>query len=258
MNYILECCCDSVESALAASSGGATRLELCSNLIIGGTTPSLALFQTVRKAVNIRIHVLLRPRFGDFCYTDYEKSILLQEARMFREAGADGIVIGALRPDGDLDHEFLKSMILQRGSMNVTLHRAFDMCRDPIEALEDAIRLGFDTILTSGGENDAVSGIGMLKKLYESAEGRIDLMAGSGISAEAIESILASVPLKSFHMSGKKVMESPMVYRKKSVSMGLRFLSEYEIWQTDEEKINEARLVLEKKYGKGKEGGLQR
>lgn len=257
MNYILECCCDSVESALAAERGGANRIELCANLVIGGTTPSLALFHAVRKAVSIRIHVLLRPRFGDFCYTEYEKQILLEEVRLFRQAGADGIVIGALKPDGELDVQFLESLIGEKGNMKATLHRAFDMCKDQGASMEEAIRLGFNTILTSGGENLAVDGVGLLRKLNEKAQGRISLMAGSGISADAIRRILSSVPLDSFHMSGKKVMESPMIFRKESVSMGLQSLSEYEIWQTDEIRIREAKEVLETVYGKNRQEEIQ-
>ena len=107
--YILECCVDSVESAINASNGGADRLELCGNLIIGGTTPSLYLFEEIRKNCDIKIHVLIRPRFGDFLYTNYEKQIMKKEIELFRDAGADGIVVGCLDENGDIDFELMKT-----------------------------------------------------------------------------------------------------------------------------------------------------
>lgn len=148
--YILECCVDSVASAIEAEKGGADRLELCSNLIIGGTTPTLALFNEVRNHVSIPINVLIRPRFGDFLYSEYEVNMIKQEVVQFREAGADAVVIGSLTADGSLDIEQMKELIVLAGDMKITLHRAFDMCADPIKTLQEAINLGIDTILTSG------------------------------------------------------------------------------------------------------------
>ena len=135
-DYILECCVDSVESAIEAKKGGANRIELCSGLVIGGLSPSKALFEAVRENVDIRIHTLLRSRFGDFCYTNYEHELLKKEVRMFRELGADGVVIGTLRPDGSLHTEQMKELIEEAGDMSITLHRAFDMCKDPFATLE--------------------------------------------------------------------------------------------------------------------------
>ena len=136
-DYMLEVCVDSVESAIAAQRGGAKRLELCGNLIIGGTTPTPALFRAVKAAVDIKIHVLIRPRFGDFCYTDAEFAIIREEVRQFRELGADGVVIGILRPDGSLNMEQMGELIREAGGMQITLHRAFDVCSDPMRALEE-------------------------------------------------------------------------------------------------------------------------
>lgn len=149
-NYILECCVDSVESAVNAKKGGADRLELCSNLVIGGTTPTLALYKQIRETVAIRIHALIRPRFGDFLYSAHELDIMEKEIAMFREAGADGVVIGCLNPDGSLARDAMKRLIGHAGDMHITLHRAFDMCRDPFQTLEEAKELGVHTILTSG------------------------------------------------------------------------------------------------------------
>ena len=143
--FILEVCADSVESVLAAEKGGADRIELCGNVVIGGTTPSESLFREIREHSDIKIHALIRPRFGDFCYTDYEFDIIRSEVRRFRELGAQGVVIGMLRPDGSLDVEHLAQLMEEAKGMSVTLHRAFDVCRDPMEALEQAISLGFHT-----------------------------------------------------------------------------------------------------------------
>ena len=123
---LLEVCVDSVESAIAAQNGGADRLELCANLMIGGTTPSIALLHEIRKQVNLPIHILIRPRFGDFLYTDLEYSVMCQEIKMFREAGAQGMVIGMLDQKGNLDIDRMKGLLEVGGGMSVTLHRAFD------------------------------------------------------------------------------------------------------------------------------------
>ena len=216
-DYILECCVDSVESAIEAKKGGANRIELCSGLVIGGLSPSKALFEAVRENVDIRIHTLLRSRFGDFCYTNYEHELLKKEVRMFRELGADGVVIGTLRPDGSLHTEQMKELIEEAGDMSITLHRAFDMCKDPFATLEQAKRLGIHTILTSGQKNNCVEGI----KLYQET--------GS----------------HTYHMSGKVTLNSEMKYRKEDVSMGIASMSEYEIWRTSAERIKKAREVLE-------------
>ena len=147
--YILECCVDSVESALAAQEGGADRLELCSALIIGGISPGIALFEQVKKYCELPVRVLLRPRFGDFLYTEHEFEILKKEVVLFREAGAEGVVIGCLTKDGSLHMERMKELMDAAGNMKVTLHRAFDVCAEPLETYRQAKALGIDTILTS-------------------------------------------------------------------------------------------------------------
>ena len=164
--FILECCVDSVESAINASNGGANRLELCANLSIGGTSPSIFLFKEIRKISSIPMHVLLRPRFGDFLYTDYEKNIIKCEVELFRDAGAEGIVIGALKKDGELDYDFMKEIKEISGDMNVVLHRAFDVCRDPFEVLNQSIEIGLHTILTSGQQNNCLKGMELISKLH--------------------------------------------------------------------------------------------
>ena len=138
MRYRIEACVDSVQSAIEAEKGGAERVELCGNLIIGGTSPGKALFRQVREHTNLEIRVLLRPRFGDFCYDAYEFAEMKEDIMMYRELGADGIVTGILKPDGSLNREELEELAVLAGDMDMALHRAFDVCRDPFKALEEA------------------------------------------------------------------------------------------------------------------------
>ena len=243
---ILEVCVDSVESAVNAEAGGADRIELCGDLIVGGITPSLALFERIREKINIPIHVLLRPRFGDFLYSDEEMEVLIRQAKAFAKAGADNLVIGCLTPDGRLDLGAMKRIIDAADGTPINLHRAFDMCRDLDEALEDAKQLGVVSILTSGGFASALDGIEVLNRLKKSA-GNIDIMAGAGMNAKNIKYMMDNSALTAFHMSGKKTLQSKMAYRNPRVNMGLPTLSEYEIIQTDENEIRAARLVMDRK-----------
>ncbi len=242
--YILECCVDSVESALQAEKGGADRLELCSNLIIGGTTPTLALFRQIREHTNIRIHVLIRPRFGDFLYTKQELHIIAKEIDMFRKAGAEGIVIGCLTPDGSLDCEAMHFLIDYAGQMTVTLHRAFDMSKDPFQTLELAKELGIHTILTSGCQASCLDGIDLLRQLDEKSNGEITLMAGAGIQESSVRILREKTNLTAFHMSGKCIKNSKMQFRNPNVFMGLPGMSEYEIWETDSNAVSAVRKLL--------------
>lgn len=242
--YLLEVCVDSVESACIAAENGADRLELCSNLIIGGTTPTLALFEEIRKRSDIAINVLVRPRFGDFCYSDQEYAVIKREIRQFVKAGADGIVIGFLKPNGDLDCEKMAECIALAEGKHVTLHRAFDVCRNPFETLAQVERLCVNTILTSGQEQDCLKGISCLKELTRAAGSAISIMAGSGVSPDNMARLHEETGVKHFHMSGKKVLVSRMEYRKENVPMGLSAFSEFEIWQTDGEKIARGADIL--------------
>lgn len=245
MAGILEVCADSMESALAAERGGADRIELCGNLVIGGTTPSQALFEKIRKETSLKIRVLLRPRFGDFCYSQNEYEILKEEVKLFRRLGADGIVIGCLNPDGSLNMEQMQGLIAEAGDMDVALHRAFDVSRDALEALKQAISLGCRTILTSGQKNSAWEGREFLAKLQQESRGRIEILAGSGIKPEIIDQLHEETGIASYHMSGKVVVESKMTFRREGVNMGLPGFSEYEIWQSSVEKIKEARKIVD-------------
>ncbi|MBQ1189404.1 MAG: copper homeostasis protein CutC [Lachnospiraceae bacterium] len=243
---LIEACVDSYQSCVNATKGGADRLELCSHLIIGGCTPTLPVFKQVqRDCKGVKINVLIRPRFGDFLYTEDEIEAMCEDIATFRDLGANGVVIGALTPDGDLDIEVMKRMMACAGDMDVTLHRAFDMTRDPFKTLEEAIELGCKTILTSGQQSNVVEGKDLLKEVYEKAAGRIDIMAGCGVKKWNIQEIHDHTGIVVFHTTGRKgVLDSGMKYRKSTVAMGLPTLSEYEIWQTDEQEFRECAEIV--------------
>lgn len=241
---LLESCVDSVESAIHASEGGADRLELCSGLVIGGITPPPSVFTEIQKYTKTPVNVLIRPRFGDFCYTSYEADVIAEDIRTFRALGVNGVVIGALTPQGELDLPMMERFMKAAEGVDVTLHRAFDMCRDPFQTLEEAKALGINTILTSGQEDSCSAGKELLRQLVEKAEGKVDILIGGGVNAEVIRKLCPYTGAASFHMSGKINLNSPMQYRKDNVHMGIPGLSEYEIYQTSAEKIREAKAVL--------------
>ena len=247
--YLLEVCVDSVESAEAAIKGGADRLELCGNLVIGGTTPEQSLFEKVRELADIRINVLIRPRYGDFLYTQNEFEIISRSVELYRRLGADGVVTGCLLPDGSLDAERMRKLREQAGSMDMTLHRAFDMCRDPYTTLEQAKALGIQTVLTSGQENSCLDGRELIAGLVRESGGKVDIMAGGGVNEDVIREMVSAAGITSFHMSGKKVLESLMTYRNPKVAMGpsagVTGVGEYQILRTAEEKIRAVKKILQ-------------
>lgn len=239
-DFLLEICADSFESARRAAENGADRIELCANLLLGGTSPSPWLVRQAVERLNVPVNVLIRPRFGDFCYTPEEKEEILGQIIACGGTGASGVVIGALHPDGTLDTEFLAQCMVSAEGMTVTLHRCFDVCRDPFEALRQAIELGIHTILTSGQESGAVKGIPLLAELNKQAAGRIHLMAGSGVSAGNIPRIYAETGIRHFHLSGKRTEPGPMVFRREGVPMGLPMASEFDRQYTSPEAVREA------------------
>ena len=246
MEKMLEVCVDSVESALAAAEGGAMRLELCADLVVGGTTPGVTLLRTVKRETGLPVHVLVRPRFGDFLYTDREFALVLADAELLLENGADALVCGCLTADGDLDIPRMKALVaLAHGAgKRFTLHRAFDLCRDPFQALADCERLGVDTILTSGQQNHCLDGAALLQELHRRARS-VEVLIGAGVDAQTIRLLRARIPQAgAFHMSGKRAAQSGMRYRKEGVHMGLPGMSEYEIYRTDAETVRQARAAL--------------
>lgn len=248
-SYVLEGCIDSVASAEAAAKGGATRLEVCADLPVGGTTVRPSVFQQIRDLVQIPLRVLIRPRFGDFLFDEFQIREMEEDILTLKHLGADGIVIGALQADGTLDRLVMQRLIQAADGLPVTLHRAFDMTRDPFEALETAIALGIDTILTSGQQDRCVDGKDLLRELHHKAGGRIHIMCGSGVKPSNIENLARVTGIHSFHMSGSKTRPGAMVYRNPNVHMGLKELSEYEIRESDEEQFRQAANILQQLYG---------
>ena len=243
MPYTLEVCVDSVASALAAKRGGADRLELCADLIIGGTTPSLALVRQVKAETGLPVRALLRPRFGDFCYDRYELAQMAETAAALVQAGADGIVTGVLTPEGELDVDALRPKAAGRPVV-CTLHRAFDVCKDPFAALKAAKALNLGTILTSGQAASAPAGASLLRRLVEAAGSDLEILVGAGVTPANLPALAAETGAHAFHMSGKQILDSRMTFRREGVPMGLPGFSEFEVWQTSEETIRAARRIL--------------
>jgi copper homeostasis protein len=220
MNFSLEICVDTVESALNAQEAGADRVELCNNLPEGGTTPGFGTICSARNNLSIGLHVIIRPRGGDFLYSDMEYDIMRREIDLCGECGVNGIVLGILEAGGSIDVERTARLIEFASPMSATFHRAFDMCIDPIRGLEDVIATGADRLLTSGQKTRAEEGIELISKLVLNANERIIIMPGSGINSENIGKIAISTGAKEFHLTGRKVIESEMNFRRQNISMG--------------------------------------
>ncbi len=217
---LFEACVDSIESALAAEQGGADRVELCSDLIEGGLTPSYGVLRVACERLRIGIMAMVRPRGGDFYYSEAEFAAMLHDVRMAREAGANGVVLGILTPDGDVDVERSRRLIEQARPLAVTFHRAFDMTRDPFAALETLIGLGVDRVLTSGQEPSVLEGLDLIAELAACARDRIVIMPGGGITDRNIARIRARVPAAEMHFAGGEPVESRMRFRNSRVFMG--------------------------------------
>ncbi|MFI3263002.1 MAG: copper homeostasis protein CutC [Rikenellaceae bacterium] len=218
--YLIEVCANSTESCIKAQEGGAQRVELCAGIPEGGTTPSYGEISIARKRIDIALNVIIRPRGGDFLYSEDEVEIMKRDIRMARELGSDGVVFGCLTREGKVDKGLCKELIFAAGHLSLTFHRAFDVCSDPFEALEDIIELGFDRILTSGCEANAIEGRDLLKELVEKAAGRIIIMPGCGVNENNIKELQKHTGAVEFHMSARSKVNSEMVFRNDRVSMG--------------------------------------
>jgi copper homeostasis protein len=219
-HVLIEACVDSVESAIAAEQGGAGRIELCANLIEGGTTPSDGALGLCRERVAIPIRVLIRPRGGDFLYSRTDFETMRRDVLRAKELGADGVVIGLLRPDGALDLERTRELIDAARPMGVTFHRAFDVCRDPTEALEQLVQLGVDRLLTSGQAAGAPEGIATIARLVQRAAGRIGILPGGGIDESNVVDVVRGTGVEEVHLRGTAEIESQMTFRASHVEIG--------------------------------------
>jgi copper homeostasis protein len=197
----LEICVDSVGSAVAAERGGAERIELCSALSVGGITPSAGLINSVRAAVGIQVFIIIRPRGGNFVYSDQEMDVIRRDIREAAARGADGVVLGVLAPDETVDKVHTRELVELARPLQVTFHRAFDECNDVERALEDVIACGADRVLTSGGKSDALNGIQTLAALQRQAGNRVRIMAGGGIRISNVRDIVVRTGVQAIHTS---------------------------------------------------------
>ena len=224
---IVEICVDSVESALEAEAGGAHRVELCSALTEGGLTPSLGLIRAVRSRLHIGVHVLIRPRAGDFLYSDDDLQIMRDDIVLAAEAGVDGVVFGLVTVDGDIDVERTKSLVALSRPMEVTFHRALDMTPDLDRAFEDVIRTGADRVLTSGAHSTAMLGRQRIRGLVQAAAGRIRVMAGGAVRHGNIGELRRATGATEFHASLRRSLPSPVRHRAAGVHLGDAGVDEY-------------------------------
>lgn len=209
MNYQLEICCTSLADALAAQNGGADRIELCTSLNVGGLTPDKALLQEVCANLSIPVYVLIRSRAGNFEYSKEELQLMLEQIIQAREAGAHGIVCGALQSDGRLHVEHTRQMIETAGPLPFTFHRAFDVCSGREDAIGQLAVMGVQRILTSGGKPTAVAGVEQLQQFQDWAQGRLTIMAGGGVRPENLQVLLDKTPLIAFHSAARADVSSP-------------------------------------------------
>jgi copper homeostasis protein len=231
---ILEICANSAHSCVEAEIGGARRVELCAAIPEGGVTPSYGEILTALELTQrIDVHVIIRPRGGDFLYTPAEVQSMLYDIEMAKALKVQGVVFGCLTAGGDIDVSLLKQLMAAAAPLSATFHRAFDVCRDPFIALEQIIDCGCSRILTSGQQPDAVKGIPLIAELVARAAGRIIIMPGCGVRPENIARIEAETGAKEFHTSARRCRNSGMKYRKENVSMGNPFLKEFEREETD-------------------------
>lgn len=249
---IVEVCVDRVQSAIHAVTGGADRIELCQDLAVGGTTPSMGLVIQTMQAIDKPVICMVRPRGGDFCYDSYEFESMLTDIVRFKELGISGIAIGILTPDGNVDVERMRKVMETACGMEVVFHRAFDMTADLIKALRDLEQLGIARVLTSGGKNTAWDGIETLRTL-QNAQSNVTIMAGSGIHEGNVQAF-QKIGISEIHLSGKITIPSRMQYRNPCIQMGkkeegkMNSQDEYGIEETSVEKI---RRVVEVLIGEG-------
>jgi copper homeostasis protein len=241
---LIEVCVDSVASAIAAERGGAARVELCSNLLEGGVTPSAGMIEAVRARISIGLQVIIRPRGGDFCYENDEIEVMKRDIETCKNLGADGVVLGILDSEGHVDITRTQQLVELAQPLSVTFHRAFDMSADLSCALEDAVATGAFRILTSGGEQDCLQGIDTIAGLVQAARGRITIMACGGITHNNAASIIERTGVSEIHVGLSSAVVSPMLYRNRRVSLGKAPGREYQRMQVLEENIRKLQRTV--------------
>jgi copper homeostasis protein len=229
---LLEICAGSVTSCLAAQEGGADRVEFCDNLLEGGTTPSHGAISSAREKLQIGLNVIIRPRGGDFLYSEIEYEVMKRDILVCKQLGVDGVVIGLLTADGAVDVLRTGHLVELAAPMPVTFHRAFDVAREPFKALEDIIATGCNRLLTSGQEASALEGAELIGKLREVAGKRLTIMPGAGVRLNNIARLVVETGCIEYHTSGRAPFASGMRYRNERVKMGGPGQDEYAIVET--------------------------
>ncbi|MDA3865969.1 MAG: copper homeostasis protein CutC [Salinivirgaceae bacterium] len=217
---ILEICCYTAESALLAATAGAHRIELCDNYSEGGTTPSFGTIKQVVEQVSIPVNVIVRPRGGDFLYSNYEYEIIKDDVEQIKKLRTSGIVIGFLNRNGEIDINRTTEIAALAAPLEVTFHRAFDMCANHITALNQLKNIGINRILTSGGKNSASEGAQQIANLIRKAGNDIIIMPGSGINDTNISKLIKATGAKEFHCSAKTFIDSKMHFTNTQIQMG--------------------------------------
>ena len=243
MKVLVEACVDSVASAVAAERGGAGRLELCDNLSDGGTTPSAGMISAVKAAVRIPVFVIVRPRGGDFAYSDVELGVMRLDIEAARMLGAEGVVMGVLTKDARVDAEHTRGLMDAAAGLPVTFHRAFDHARDLPQALEALMTLGVARVLTSGGAASALEGVATIGALVKRAGGSIAVMAGGSVREENVQEVVLRSGVSEVHVRGTRVVAGASVVAATPVG-GIRFRkalpADERAWEeTDERRIRE-------------------
>ncbi len=240
---ILEIVVYNLESAMMAQLGKANRIELCDNPSEGGTTPSVGMIEMIRKKINLDLFVMIRPRGGDFLYSDEEFDVMKMDIMAAKRAGADGVVFGILTSTGEIDSRCADLIQLAK-PMSVTCHRAFDMTKDLSMALEDCVACGFDRILTSGGKPKAIEGVDVIADLNRQAKGRVKIMPGSGIDENNVRAIVVKTKVEEIHFSAVCFRESGMQFRNKDIAgMGNTEGGEFSLRTVDAGRIGEMRRL---------------
>ena len=237
MDYKLEICANSIESARAAESGGADRIELCENMSEGGTTPSYGTIKRCKDLLEIPVFPIIRPRGGDFVYTREEFEVMKADIQMCKDLGSEGVVIGILKEDGTIDRERCAELIASARPMQVTFHRAFDCCIDMKKGLEDIISLGCERVLTSGGAAHAYEGMDVIKELVDQAGGRVIVMAGSGVKENNLLDMLMNSGCTEFHSTAKIEIHSLYAFNNTSKVIGA-------FYQTDKDLVKKMKDLL--------------
>jgi copper homeostasis protein len=241
---LIEVCVDSVASAIAAERGGAQRIELCSDLLEGGVTPSLGLLSIVRSKVSIAVHPIIRPRPGDFCYSEPEFECMQRDIELAKSEGADGVVLGILDLEGNVDVPRTRQLVELARPLSVTFHRAFDMSADFVEALEDVCATGADRLLTSGGEQECLQGVDTVARLVQGARGRVKIMAGGRIGISDAATIIERTGVSEIHVGLATSVTSPMRHRNPRLSLGKAKGLEYQLTQVLEESVRKLNRAI--------------